>query len=170
MLRLPRLLPAGLLVLALGACATAGNLARLQPGFSTEADATRLAGPPVLARQNADGTRTLDYSDQPRDGNISYRVVVDAKGTVLKATPILVDPEKVDIKPGMSMAEVEELLGPPRYKGYFPFTEEDIWDWNAASRSAGNLVIFNVHFKQGKVVRTTQRVLDPNDCSVISPC
>jgi hypothetical protein len=152
-------------LIGLAACASVDRIAALQPGISTEADATKAAGrKPEYVWNNPDGTRTLDYSNQPFNGFSSWFVTVDAAGKILKTRLIEVDPEKVDIKVDMSNDQVRRLLGTPRTIGTF-MSGEEIWDWNTVTIGGpGYLVRFNVHFKEGKVVRTSTKTIDRNDC------
>lgn len=157
-------------VCGLFACGSVRRLGSLQPGLSTETDATKLAGrKPGYVWNNADGTRTLEYSNQPLDGSTSYMVTVDTAGKVLGVRPINVDPATTALSVGMGRDEVRRLLGSPRTIATY-MSGEEIWDWNTATGSPGYLVRFNAHFRDGKLVRTSTRTLDLNDCSIVSPC
>jgi len=157
-----------IVLIGLSACASVDRIATLQPG-ATEADATAAAGrKPEYIWNNPDGTRTLDYSNQPFDGFTSWFVTVDAAGKILKTRPLQVDAEKVDIKVGMSTDQVRRQLGSPRTVGTY-MSGEEIWDWNTITSAGPDyLVRFNVHFKEGKVVRTSTKRLDRNDCRMVA--
>lgn len=160
------------LLCGLAGCASVGRLATLQPGISSEADATSMAGrKPDFVWNNPDGTRTLEYSNQALDGNTAYKVIVGTNGKVIKTERIIVDPATTRIDYGMPREQVRKLLGSPRTIVNFPLSGEEVWDWNTSEVTMpGYLVRFNVHFKKGKVVRTSTRTIDKNDCSILSPC
>lgn len=158
-------------LLSVAACSTIDQLGQLRPGAS-EAEATRLAhAAPGFEWKNADGTRTLEYSNEPVDGDACFMVTVDAAGKVLKVEQVVTDANIARIRTGMTQDEVRRILGAPRSVVHFPLSGEDVWDWNTGHGSVSlNLIRFNAHFKQGQLVRTSTRTIDPGDCSIISPC
>ncbi|MEC5384589.1 hypothetical protein VVD49_02585 [Uliginosibacterium sp. H3] len=153
------------LLICLGACASVERIASLAPGTSTEADATKAAGRrPEYVWNNADGTRTLDYSNQPFEGTTSWFVTVDAAGKILKTQRIEVNAERNDVSIGMTPDQIRRMLGSPRTVTTY-MSGEEVWDWNTVTVGGpGYLVRFNVHFKDGKVVRTSTKTIDRNDC------
>jgi hypothetical protein len=154
-----------LLATALAGCASVDQLSTLQPGSSTEAEATKLAGKPTYVWNNADGTRTLEYSDQPFDGNATWMLTIDAGGKVLSRK--LVDIDNARVANGLTKEEVRRLLGSPRTTSYYPLPGEDIWDWNMRGHPGDvTLTRFNVHFKNGLVVRTSTNTI--SECTMFS--
>jgi uncharacterized protein YceK len=152
-------------LLVVAGCASVDSLSRLQPGTSTEADATKLAGKPTYIWNNPDGTRTLEYSDQPFDGNATWMLTVDASGKVLNRT--LVDIDHAQIANGLTTDQVRRLLGSPRTNSHYPLPNEDIWDWNMRGHPGDvTLTRFNVHFRDGKVVRTSTKTI--SECTMFS--
>jgi hypothetical protein len=55
----------------------------------------------------------------------------------------------------MDTQEVARLLGQERRRMLFTLSGEDVWDWNVAPQDVSGLLSFNVHFKDGVVVRTS---------------
>jgi outer membrane protein assembly factor BamE (lipoprotein component of BamABCDE complex) len=158
------LILAAFVLTGLAGCVAVDQLATLQPG-ATEADATKLAGKPTYVWNNPDGTRTLEYTDQPFNGNATWMVNVDASGKVLSRA--LVDIDNAHVPNGMTTEEVRRMLGTPRAVSHFPLPNEDIWDWNMRGHPGDvNLTRFNVHFRDGKVVRTTTNTI--TECTMFS--
>ena len=150
-------------LIGLSACASVDRIATLQPGVATEADATAAAGrKPVYVWNNPDGTRTLDYSSQPYEGTTGWFVTVDAAGKILKTQHIQVDPTDNNITPGMTQDQVRRMLGTPRTVATY-MSGEEIWDWVTVTVGGlGDIVRFNVHFKGGKVVRSSTTTINRN--------
>jgi hypothetical protein len=157
-------------LIGLGACASVDRIATLQPGAS-EADATTAAGRrPAYIWNNTDGTRTLDYSNQPLGGTTSWFVTVDAAGKILKTQRIEVDPLNNKVAVGMNTDQVRRMLGTPRGVATY-MSGEDVWEWNTVTVGGpGELVRFDVYFKEDKVVRTIVRTINRNECSLIMSC
>jgi hypothetical protein len=151
------------MLIGVAACASVERIASLQPGVATEADATKAAGrKPVYVWNNPDGTRTLEYSTQPYEGTTSWFVTVDAAGKILKTRRIEVDPLNNEVVAGMTQDQVRRMLGSPRTVANY-MSGEEIWDWVTVSIGGfGDIVRFNVHFREGKVVRTSTTVINRN--------
>ncbi len=74
------------------------------------------------------------------------------------------------IKPGMTRAEIELLLGPPNGTRTFRWRNEEVWSYAYQAAQSDNR-IFNVHFdaNTGEVRRTSDQVdelLSPTNLSV----
>ncbi|HSD37878.1 MAG TPA: hypothetical protein VLC92_10250 [Rhodocyclaceae bacterium] len=151
------------MLIGVAACASVERIAKLQPGVATEADATAAAGrKPVYVWNNPDGTRTLDYSTQPYEGTTSWFVTVDANGKILNTRRIEVDPLYNDVAVRMTQDQVRRMLGSPRTIATY-MSGEEIWDWVTVTVGGlGDIVRFNVHFRDGKVVRTSTTVINRN--------
>ncbi|MEC5384588.1 hypothetical protein VVD49_02580 [Uliginosibacterium sp. H3] len=151
------------ILLGLNACGSVVSIGKLQPGVATEAEATKVAGrKPEYVWHNPDGTRTLDYSNQAFSGTTSMFVTVDAAGKVLDIKRIDVDPVNNDVAPGMSPDQVRRMLGSPRTVTTY-MAGEEVWDWNTVTIGGpGLLVLLNVYFSGGKVVRITTKTIDLN--------
>lgn len=142
----------------LAGCATPDRDARLQPGSSREADVVAIYGPPVRVWPQADGGRTLEYSSQPM-GRHAYMVRLAADGRLLGVEDGLSPAGRARVEPGMTPEQVSRLLGRERTRVFFSNSGEDVWDWTVEPDQAGYGLRFNVHFKGGVVVRTTQSMV-----------
>ena len=66
------------------------------------------------------------------------------------------------VRKGMTTDEVRSLLCPERSIQQFRGTNEEVWDWNIGRGGyAQTASRFNVHFKDGLVVRTSYEQLYP---------
>ena len=150
-----------LLVGALAGCAT------FQPPrpYATEAEALAARGEPTRRWSNDDGTTTLEYSTQP-NGWTCLMVQVDQGGIVLRQWNALAPENLARVERGMSKEQVSRLLGTHRSEQRFTNSGETVWDWNIRNDGPGIAVLFNVHFIDDKVVRTSQTYAYPRDGAV----
>jgi hypothetical protein len=146
--------------LVLGGCAQLGRDQRLLPGRSRGAEVLALYGPPVRIWPEADGGRTLEYSTQPF-GRTCHLVRLDAADRLLGIEETLHYASRFAIRPGMSYEQVSRRLGRERSRMFFKLSGEDVWDWNVEPEQGGYLLRFNVHFKDGVVLRLSQSVVLP---------
>lgn len=146
----------------LAGCATPDGDARLRPGHSDQAQIVALYGEPTRIWPEADGGRTLEYASQPF-GQTCYMLRLGADGRLQSVTDVLRDEAArfAAITPGMSPEQVSRSLGRERSRVFFRFSGEEVWDWNVPPAQNGYLLRFNVHFKDGHVLRTTQSVEYP---------
>ena len=157
---------AGLSVL--GGCANVERLAALKSGVSTRDEAIAKAGKPQHVWNNDDGTQTLEFTSEPDDGNNCFLVTVKSDGSVSKVEQAITDANMARVHAGMTTEQVRRILCAPRAISHFPLSGEDVWDWNAPPDPVSpTLLIFNVHFKQNTVVRTSTTRIDPNDCGML---
>ena len=147
-----------LLVGALAGCAT------FQPPrpYATEAEALAARGEPTRRWSNDDGTTTLEYSTQP-NGWTCLMVQVDQGGIVLRQWNALAPENLARVERGMDKEQVSRLLGTHRSEQRFTNSGETVWDWNIRNDGPGIAVLFNVHFIDDKVVRTSQTYAYPRD-------
>jgi hypothetical protein len=153
-----------LLSLALTGCAGLGAPGRrLVVGVSTQAEVLASFGPPKRSWPNADGGQTLEYSSQPFGQNC-WMATLAADGRLLRLEDTLLPASRFSIVPGMTPEQVSHLLGRERSRVVYRFSGEDVWDWNVAPDSIGGdyLLRFNVHFKDGVVVRISQSTVFPD--------
>ncbi len=148
------------LVALLNACATPANDPRLVPGRSTEAEIRAIYGKVTRVWPDASGGRTLEYSQQPY-GEHCYMLSFDAAGRLLNARDGLAPTERARIEPGMSTAQVERMLGRELSRVFFSRSGEEVRDWNITPPN-GYLLRFNVYFKQGRVLKTSEILIDPD--------
>lgn len=153
-----RLAALALCGLLLTACATP---ARLQPGVSRSEDVIAAYGQPRRVWPEADGGRTLEYSSQPM-GRHCYMVRLDGNGRLLAIEDGLSAANRARVEPGMTPEQVSRLLGTERSRVFFRLSGEDVWDWTVEPDQIGYGLRFNVHFKDGRVVRTSQSMVFPN--------
>ncbi|KON81502.1 outer membrane protein assembly factor BamE [Azoarcus sp. PA01] len=130
--------------------------------LTTEAEALAVHGEPTRRWDNGDGTTTLEYSTQPY-GHRALMVTVDASGVVIDQYDALSDENLARVKPGMTQDEVSRLLGTHRSVQVFKLSGEEVWDWNVYNDGPGVATLFNVHFIDGKVVRTSRTYVYPRD-------
>ena len=134
-----------------------GSCALFEPPrpYATEAEAIAARGEPTRRWQNDDGTTTLEYATQPF-GDRCLMVQVDQGGKVLRQWDALSEENRAKVEVGMTMAEVDRLLGEHRSVQTFRLSGEEVWDWNVYNDGPGVATLFNVHFIDGKVVRTSR--------------
>lgn len=130
--------------------------------FTTEAETLAAKGEPTRRWQNEDGTTTLEYATQPY-GRSCLMVQIDQGGIVLRQWDALDDENLVRVQKGMTREEVDRLLGEHRSEQTFRLSGEEVWDWNVRNYGPGIATLFNVHFIDGKVVRTSQTYVYPRD-------
>lgn len=156
-----------LLVLTLGTallltgCATLDRDARLQPGVSRSEDVVALYGPPTRVWPERDGGRTLEYSTQPMGSNC-WMVHLAADGRLVAIEDGLSPASRARIEPGMTPEQVSRILGTERSRVFYRNSGEDVWDWTIAPDTPGYGMRFNVHFKDGVVLKASQSMVFPS--------
>ena len=150
-----------LLALLVGALAGCATFEPPRP-YATEAEALAARGEPTRRWSNDDGTTTLEYSTQP-NGWTCLMVQVDQGGIVLRQWNALAPENLARVERGMDKEQVSRLLGTHRSEQRFTNSGETVWDWNIRNDGPGIAVLFNVHFIDDKVVRTSQTYVYPRD-------
>lgn len=147
-----------------------GGCAVFQPPrpYTTEAEALADRGEPTRRWDNGDGTTTLEYATQPY-GDTCVMVQVDAGGVVLRQWDALDYDNLARVQKGMSKQEVARMLGEHRSEQTFRLSGEEVWDWNIRNDGPGIATLFNVHFKDGTVVRTSQSYIHYPDSTMWGP-
>ena len=130
--------------------------------FTTDAETLAAKGEPARRWSSDDGTTTLEYSTQP-NGWSCLMVQVDQGGSVLRQWDALEDVNLARVQKGMTQEEVGRLLGQHRSVQVFKMSGEEVWDWNVRNDGPGVATLFNVHFIDGAVVRTSQTYVFPGD-------
>lgn len=153
-----RLVCIGVVLLFVAGCAT--GLGQRQ--YGSQAEALASLGEPVRRWSNEDGTTTLEYSTQPY-GHRALMLTVDAGGSVVRQEDALSDENLARVEKGMTREEVSRLLGQHRSVQTFALSGEEVWDWNVYNDGPGVATLFNVHFIDGKVVRTSRTFVFPRD-------
>ncbi len=144
----------GAALCVLASCANLDPLRELRLGSSSRADVQASQGQPRRVWQDADGGSTLEYSEQPY-GQRAFMFKLDAQGRLQAFRDGLDNVERDRVVAGMTVNEVQRMLGQERTRVFFSLSEEDVWDWNIVPDAAGQLRRFNVHFKGGLVLRTS---------------
>lgn len=152
---------AAVLTAGLSGCATPIKDERLRPGVSTGAELLQYYGQPSRVWPEADGGRTLEYATQPF-GQTCYMVRLDAQDRFVSAVDALAPAQREQVQPGMTPEQVTRRLGRERSRVFFRNSGEDVWDWNVPPDMNGYLLRFNVHFKDGVVLRTSYSVVYPD--------
>ncbi len=150
-----RIAALALSALLLAGCASAP---RLEVGISRSEDVLAAYGQPRRIWPEADGGRTLEYSSQPM-GRQCVMVRLAANGRLVSIEDGLSAASRARIEPGMTTELVSRILGAERSRVYFQLSDEDVWDWNIEPDQRGYGLRFNVHFKAGRVVRTSQSMV-----------
>lgn len=148
-----------LLSLTLGGCAV------FTPprAYTSEAEVLAERGQPTARWPNPDGSTVLEFSTQPY-GTTCLMVEIDASGAVRRQWNALAEDNLARVKPGMTQDEVRRLLGQYRSVQRFALSGEEVWDWNIPKESIDLIATyFNVHFADGKVVRTSRTHEYPRD-------
>ena len=153
-----------LLALLVGAPAGCASSPPPRP-YTTEPEALTARGEPTRRWSNDDGTTTLEYSTQP-NGWTCLMVQVDQGGIVLRQWNALAPENLARVERGMDKEQVSRLLGTHRSEQRFTNSGETVWDWNIPNDGPGIAVLFNVHFIDDKVVRTSQTYVYPRDGAV----
>ncbi len=159
--RTPRALRWLLFVLLAGALAGCASFTPPRP-YASEAEALAARGEPTRRWSNGDGTTTLEYSTQP-NGRSCLMVEVDQGGIVLRQWDALAPESLARVEPGMDREQVSRLLGTHRSEQRFTNSGETVWDWNIRNDGPGIATLFNVHFIDDKVVRTSQTYVFPRE-------
>ena len=149
------------LACGLGGCAYLGRDPQLLPGATTGEEVMARYGPPVRIWPEADGGRTLEYSSQPR-GQTCWMVRLGPDGRLISIEDTLLYASRFSIEPGMTPEQVSRRLGRERSRVFFSLSGEDVWDWNVAPDQSGYKLRFNVHFKNGTVLRLSQSMVFPD--------
>lgn len=154
------------LMLMVAGCAASTQMRR----FTTEAEVLAAYGEPARRWSNDDGTTTLEYSSQPY-GDFTLMVTVDQGGIVMRQENALDEENLARVARGMTKEEVSRLLGQHRSVQRFSLSGEEVWDWNIRNEYYSGVVetLFNVHFVDDKVVRTSRTYVYPNDGLLSGP-
>lgn len=144
-----------LLAVVLSACASYAGYG-LRAGVSSEAEVRTQMGEPAMRWALPGGGGQLAYPRGPA-GFHTWMVFIDAGGKLERLVNVLDQDYFARIQPGMTQAEVLQLLGPPQpqWTAYFAARDELVWEWRYCD-SWGEAARFDVLFDATKrTVRTT---------------
>lgn len=152
-----------LAAVVLAGCASLRDPAALKPGVSGVVEVRAAFGQPYRSYPESDGGETLEFSSQP-NGITCYMVRLDAAGRLVSVRDALSEAGLARVQPGMSREQVTRLLGNRRSVEFFRLSGEEVWDWNVDNRAGpGVATRYNVHFRDGRVVRTSTTYVFPAD-------
>ncbi|HEY1090828.1 MAG TPA: hypothetical protein VGE47_07045 [Burkholderiaceae bacterium] len=150
-----------LLFLLLAGCAGLAPDKRWVPGQSTLTEVQALYGAPTKVWIDSDGGRTLEYSSQP-NGQNCWMLHFGPEGRLLSVEDTLRPESRARIALDMNTEQVSRMLGRERSRVFFQQSGEDVWDWTIEPAISGYGQRFNVHFKNGVVVNTSQSMVYPS--------
>lgn len=150
---------AGMLCLSLAACVNVPSPRNVAPGMSASAVLAQY-GQPVQIWPDLDGKggKTLEYSQQPM-GQSAWMIQIDALGKVISIEDTLLAAARFRVQAGWTPDQVSRLLGRERSRVFFKNSGEDVWDWTVPDDSVTRRQRFNVHFKDGVVLRTSHSMI-----------
>ena len=149
-----------LVAMLLAACASYGGHP-LMAGDATLADVIRVMGEPAMRWQDPDGSVQLAYPRGPA-GYHTFMARIGPDGKLRHIENMLETKGFVRIQPGMSEAQVLQVLGPPSpgSTSYFKAREERVWQWHYCD-DMHNAAHFNVLFDaSSRTVRTAMSIYE----------
>jgi hypothetical protein len=135
----------------LGGC-DAQRIAKLEEGVATEADVRRQFGEPERVREEADGSRTLEYPRQPA-GRQNYLITIGPDGRMSALRQVLSARYFAMVQPGMTQPQVRDLLGRPAKRTPYRLSQTEVWDWQYLDGQQEKL--FSVTFDADGLVQST---------------
>lgn len=151
---------AALAALLLAACASYGGRG-LVPGNSELAEVLRVMGEPAMRWQEPDGSLQLAYPRGPA-GVHTFMVHIGPDGKLQRIENALEYRGFMQLRPGMSEAQVLQILGPPYagWTGYFKARDERVWEWRYCD-DMYNAAHFSALFDAtSRTLRTTASVYE----------
>jgi hypothetical protein len=122
-----RLLPAIAIAALLAGCASGAGY-QLVPGESTVHDVEMMLGRPSAVRELAEGETIYWYTQLPY-GRANYAARIDEDGTLVALEQRLVEENIKKVVPGLSSAQVFDLLGPPYWPENYARLERTAWTY-----------------------------------------
>ncbi|TVT46929.1 MAG: hypothetical protein FHP94_15920 [Denitromonas halophila] len=148
-----------LLVLGVSACATRPPIAPGQSAVQVRSE----HGAPTRIIVQPGGGELWQYATQPF-GTTFVQVKFDATGQVIETWDGLAADRLAKIRPGMTVVQVIDQLGPQRSVEHFSLSGETVYDWNISNiGNPGTATYFNVHFRDEVVLRTSTTYEYPRD-------
>jgi hypothetical protein len=130
----------------------AQRIAKLEEGVATEADVRRQFGEPERVREEADGSRTLEYPRQPA-GRQNYLITIGPDGRMSALRQVLSARYFAMVQPGMTQPQVRDLLGRPAKRTPYRLSQTEVWDWQYLDGQQEKL--FSVTFDADGLVKST---------------
>lgn len=116
-----------IVVLVVAGCASGGGY-KLVPGESTVHDVEMVLGRPTAVRELAEGQTVYWYTQLPY-GRANYAARIDEDGTLVALEQRLVEDNIRKVVPGLSSAQVFDLLGPPYWPEKYARSERTSWTY-----------------------------------------
>lgn len=145
------------LACALTACEVRiSDPSKLKAGQSTGFDVRDVYGKPSSEWKEPDGGTVWMFVKGPM-GYQTYKATIGSDNVLKSMEQVLSDAYFAKVQKGMSMIEVERLLGKPAEDVTFALKKERVWTWRyEASPSLKRM--FDVHFDtNGQVVEINRR-------------
>jgi outer membrane protein assembly factor BamE (lipoprotein component of BamABCDE complex) len=136
------------------------RVARLEEGVASELDVMKQFGVPTEIHQEADGSRTFEFTRQP-EGVANYFITIGPDGRMSALRQVLSAPYFAKVQPGMDQAAVRRLLGQPALKQPFVLKEEEVWDWRWLDGQ--DRKVFRVTFDKAGRVLNAASLADPRE-------
>lgn len=116
------------------------------PGVTTQAEVLARRGPPAMQWQEKDGSTLYAYPTGP-NGTSTIMARFDARQRLQRYEEVLNNENFVLLQAGMSMDEVQRIIGPPYHPWtvYFKARDELVWEWRYCD-AWGEAARFNVFF------------------------
>jgi outer membrane protein assembly factor BamE (lipoprotein component of BamABCDE complex) len=135
------------------------KIAKLEEGVATEADVRKQFGEPHATYNEADGSKTFEYSRQP-EGQVAYMITIGTDGKMSALRQVLKNTEFAKIKPGMDKGDVRRVLGKPAKTAKFDLKpDEEHWDWRWLDGQVPK--VFSVTFDRDGKVMASASMDDP---------
>lgn len=135
----------------------------MQREFEDEASLVGARGQPSRIWINEDGTRTFEYATQPFGDN-AWMYTIDGDGRIVEQFDALSRKNLARVQKGMTVEQVQRLLGQHRTVQFFSLSGEEVYDWNIRNEWPDlRATRFNVHFVDGVVERTSLTFVFPRD-------
>lgn len=136
------------------------HIGSLTPGQSREEDLIARFGRPADEHVLPDGTRRLDFPQQP-EGTENWRACLGPDGVLRSLDQLLDEANFARILPGLTRSEVRELLGRPAEEAHYSRLEEDVMSWRYGE-FGNRRMFFNAHFDGSGRLKHTSRTPDPS--------
>ena len=129
---------------------------KLKVGQSTGFDVRDVYGKPSSEWKEPDGSMVWMFVKGPM-GYQTFKATIGADNVLKSMEQVLSDAYFAKVQKGMSMMDVERLLGKPAEDVTFPLKKERVWTWRYEAGPSLNRM-FDVHFDtNGQVVEINRR-------------
>lgn len=149
---------AGLLALSallgLAGCATCG----LDPQVAQTTDSVRAQlGEPTETWPHSDGSQRWTYW-WGAYGRQTCMADFDAQGRMQKVENVLDEAHFLQVRPGMTQAQLRELLGPPSWIWHVQYHDQTVWSYRYVNPFCD---VFHVGLTPAGIVEDSAHGLDP---------